>query len=111
KHKFFIDFSKPANDGVFDGSDFDKFLHDKFKVDNKPGNLGENVQISKEGNRIVVSAKTAISKRYLKYLTKKFLKKKELRDWIRVIASSKDGYELRFYNIAYVQDNPQEGQY
>ncbi len=28
--------------------------------------------------------------RYLKYLTKKFLKKHNVRDWLRVIASNKD---------------------
>lgn len=28
--------------------------------------------------------------RYLKYLTKKFLKKHDVRDWLRVIASNKD---------------------
>jgi len=28
------------------------------------------------------------------------LKKNSLRDWIRVVASAKDVYQLRFYNIA-----------
>ncbi len=28
--------------------------------------------------------------RYLKYLTKKYLKKHNVRDWLRVIASNKD---------------------
>ncbi len=40
-----------------------------------------------------------ISRRYLKYLTKKFLKKNNLRDWLRVIANDKDSYELRYFNI------------
>ena len=31
-----------------------------------------------------------IHDRYLKYLTKKFLKKHNVRDWLRVIASNKD---------------------
>lgn len=31
-----------------------------------------------------------MSKRYLKYLTKKYLKKYSVRDWLRVIASNKD---------------------
>jgi large subunit ribosomal protein L22e len=35
----------------------------------------------------------------LKYLTKKFLKKNKLRDWLRVIANTKDTYELRYFNI------------
>ncbi len=39
------------------------------------------------------------SKRYLKYLTKKYLKKNNLRDWLRVVASAKDAYELRYFQI------------
>ena len=45
-------------------------------------------------------------RRYLKYLTKKFLKKHNVRDWLRVIASNKDRsvYELRYFNIADQED-------
>ena len=40
--------------------------------------------------------------RYLKYLTKKYLKKHNVRDWLRVIAANKERnvYELRYFNIA-----------
>ncbi|KAG1826079.1 60S ribosomal protein L22 [Suillus subaureus] len=101
KHRFVIDYSRPATDGVFDGADFEKFLHDRIKVEGKSGQLGENVKIVRDGNsKITVTSNIPFSKRYLKYLTKKFLKKNTLRDWIRVVASSKDVYELRFYNIA-----------
>jgi large subunit ribosomal protein L22e len=31
--------------------------------------------------------------------TKKFLKKQQLRDWLRVVATSKGVYELRFFNV------------
>ncbi|KAK7050844.1 60S ribosomal protein L22 [Paramarasmius palmivorus] len=100
KHKFVIDYSKPAADGVFDGADFEKFLHDRIKVEGKAGQLGDAVKITREGqNKITVSSNIPFSKRYLKYLTKKFLKKNQLRDWIRVVASSKDNYQLKFYNI------------
>jgi len=49
--------------------------------------------------KLTVTSNIPLSKRYLKYLTKKFLKKNSLRDWIRVVASTKDTYQLRFYNI------------
>jgi len=49
KHKFIIDYSKPAADGVFDASDFEKFLHDRIKVEGKAGQLGENVKIARDG--------------------------------------------------------------
>ncbi|KAI0732259.1 ribosomal protein L22e [Fomitopsis betulina] len=100
KHKFVIDYSKPAGDGVFDGAAFEKYLHDRIKVENKTGQLGDNVKIARDGDvKLTVSSNIPLSKRYLKYLTKKFLKKNSLRDWIRVVASGKDSYQLRFYNI------------
>lgn len=45
------------------------------------------------------------SKRYLKYLTKRYLKKNNLRDWLRVVASAHDAYELRYFNINADSDN------
>lgn len=41
-----------------------------------------------------------VSTRYLKYLTKKYLKKNNLRDWLRVVASDKETYELRYFQIS-----------
>ena len=35
----------------------------------------------------------------MKYLTKKFLKKNNLRDYIRVVANGKSSYELRYFQI------------
>jgi len=109
KHKFVVDYSKPAADKVFDGADFEKFLHDRIKVEGKAGQLGDNVKITRDGNtKITVTSNIPFSKRYLKYLTKKFLKKHSLRDWIRVVAASKDVYQLRFYNIAGAGDDDDE---
>ncbi|KAI0735327.1 ribosomal protein L22e [Earliella scabrosa] len=109
KHKFVIDYSRPAGDGVFDGAAFEKFLHDRIKVDGKTGQLGESVKIHRDGDKqVTVTSNIPLSKRYLKYLTKKFLKKNSLRDWIRVVASSKDVYQLRFYNIQAGDDEEED---
>jgi len=40
------------------------------------------------------------------YRTKKFLKKQQLRDWLRVVSTSKGVYELRFFNV--VNDDAEE---
>jgi large subunit ribosomal protein L22e len=48
------------------------------------------------------------SGRYLKYLTKKFLKKQQLRDWLRVVATGKGGYELRFFNVVSEEGDEEE---
>merc|ERR1712048_168603 len=81
---------------------FEKFLKDRVKVNGKAGVLGDSVTITKDKSRIVVTTEVEMSKRYLKYLTKKYLKKHNVRDWLRVVASNKDRsvYELRYFNIA-----------
>ena len=108
-HSFFIDFSGPANDQVLDADAFEKFLHDRIKVDGKPGQLGDAVQITREGEgKIWVKTTIPFSKRYLKYLTKKFLKRAELRDWLRVVATSKPGFEIKFFNVSYDQEEEEE---
>lgn len=74
-------------------------MHDKFKVNGKTGQLANAVEIRRDGAKIAVNGSVHFSKRYLKYLTKKFLKKHQLRDFMHVIASNKDTYELRYFNI------------
>jgi len=48
----------------------------------------------------VTAANLPFSKRYLKYLTKKFLKKSQLKDYMHVVANSKASYEIRYYKVA-----------
>merc|ERR1712228_1136762 len=95
--KYTIDCSQPVDDGIMDAASFEKFLLDK--VNGKTGNLGELVGVSRDKAKVLVQAETAFSKRYLKYLSKKYLKKQQLRDWLHVIANSKTSYELRYYKI------------
>merc|ERR1711998_573657 len=97
--KYTVDCSQPVDDGILDAATYEKFLLDKIKVGGKTGNLGDLVSVSREKAKITVTAETAFSKRYLKYLSKKYLKKQQLRDWLHVIASAKTSYELRYYNI------------
>jgi large subunit ribosomal protein L22e len=52
-NKFFIDFTGPANDGILDASAFEKYLHDHIKVDNKAGQLGDAIKVTKEGEYMV----------------------------------------------------------
>merc|ERR1712216_328239 len=97
--KFAIDYSVPLEDGLFQGDQFERFLMERIKVDGNTGNLGDKVQIAREKTKIFVTAELPFSKRYLKYLTKKYLKKQQLRDYVHVVASSKGMYELRYFNI------------
>ncbi|XP_010556735.1 PREDICTED: 60S ribosomal protein L22-2 [Tarenaya hassleriana] len=99
---FLIDCTKPVDDKIMDIASLEKFLQERIKVGGKPGALGDAVTITRDKSKITVTATSDFSKRYLKYLTKKYLKKHNVRDWLRVIASNKDRnvYELRYFNIA-----------
>ncbi|GMH28405.1 hypothetical protein Nepgr_030248 [Nepenthes gracilis] len=99
---FTLDCSKPVEDKIMDVASLEKFLQERIKVGGKAGALGDAVTITREKNKITVTSDSNFSKRYLKYLTKKYLKKHNVRDWLRVIASNKDRsvYELRYFNIA-----------
>ncbi|KAF7846479.1 hypothetical protein BT93_L4273 [Corymbia citriodora subsp. variegata] len=105
--KFTINASQPTNDKIFDPAAFTTFLQQRIKVEGLTGNLGDNITVTdlKDG-KIEVVAHQEFSGRYLKYLTKKFLKKQQLRDWLRVVSTSKGVYELRFYNV--VGENDEE---
>lgn len=115
--QYTINCSQPVSDKIFDLSAFEKFLHDKIKIEGRTGNLGDQISISQAGDgKIEVVSHIPFSGRYLKYLyvtgrneelqvklnenrTKKFLKKQQLRDWLRVVSTSKGVYELRFFNV------------
>ncbi|CAD6203597.1 unnamed protein product [Miscanthus lutarioriparius] len=100
---FTIDCTKPVEDKIMEIATLEKFLQERIKVaGGKAGNLGEGVTVTRDKTKVTVTSDGPFSKRYLKYLTKKYLKKHNVRDWLRVIASNKDRsiYELRYFNIA-----------
>eukprot|EP00444_Apocalathium_aciculiferum_P030119 CAMPEP_0183432504 /NCGR_PEP_ID=MMETSP0370-20130417/57915_1 /TAXON_ID=268820 /ORGANISM="Peridinium aciculiferum, Strain PAER-2" /LENGTH=123 /DNA_ID=CAMNT_0025618507 /DNA_START=81 /DNA_END=452 /DNA_ORIENTATION=- len=104
--KFTVDCQQPADDNIIEPKDLEKFFNSRIKVDGKTGNLGDKVAITREKSKIHVSAEGAFSKRYLKYLSKKYLKMQQLRDFLRVVATNKTSYELRYFNIN--EDNEEE---
>nr|XP_020441000.1 60S ribosomal protein L22-like 1 isoform X2 [Monopterus albus]XP_020441001.1 60S ribosomal protein L22-like 1 isoform X2 [Monopterus albus] len=98
--RFTLDLTHPVEDGILDSANFETFLKERIKVNGKTGNLGNVVQVGCLKNKINVMSEKQFSKRYLKYLTKKYLKKNNLRDWLRVVALDKETYELRYFQIS-----------
>jgi large subunit ribosomal protein L22e len=51
-----VDYSVPAGDQVFDAAGYEKFLNDRIKVEGKTGQLGDNIQLKRDGkpNRSVL---------------------------------------------------------
>merc|ERR1712065_102755 len=99
--KFTIDCSEPANDQIMDVSGLEKFLHDRIKIAGKTGNLGDTVKITTNEKNVVVTAQPPFSKRYLKYLT---------REYLRIVASqkSRNAYQIKYFNIEAGSDNEEE---
>merc|ERR1712008_111029 len=77
------------------------FLQERVKVNGKTNNFGNQVSLERNKSKITLVSEVPFSKRYLKYLTKKYLKKNNLRDWLRVVAplTAKDTYELRYFQM------------
>merc|ERR1712083_865136 len=92
--KLFIDCTHPMGDGIMNCADFEKYLHERIKIGGKTNNFGKELVMERVKTEICLTSDIPFSKRYLKYL-----KKNNLRDWLRVVASAKDAYELRYFQI------------
>ncbi|CCW69874.1 unnamed protein product, partial [Phytomonas sp. Hart1] len=102
KKVFRIDCNVPVADGIFSEDilrSFEQFFLDNTKLNGRKGKLGEKVRIAVRDNTLSVVTTMAYRKKYFKYLAKKFLKKKELRDWLRILSTGKDTYQLKYFNI------------
>ena len=85
------------------------FLRQTIKVNDKAGNT-KGIEIKVVDKKVTVATATAkITKRYVKYLIKKFLKKNNLREWLRVVSDKKEGFELKFFNVQNDEEEEAEG--
>ncbi|KFO37099.1 60S ribosomal protein L22-like [Fukomys damarensis] len=98
--KFTLYCTHPVKDGIMDAANLKQFLQRRIKVNGKAGNLsGGVVTIERSNSSFTVTFEVPFSKRYLKYLTKKYLKKNNLHDWLHVVANSKESYKLCYFQI------------
>lgn len=99
------------DDKVLDMGQFEKYLNDRIKIKGQTGVLAQNgVTITKDRSKLTVASppELAFSKRQLKYLSKRYLKKQQLRDFLRVVAASKNSYEMRYFRISDVDEGDEE---
>jgi large subunit ribosomal protein L22e len=106
--KFSIDCAKVVEDKVVIMRDFEKYLRERIKVDGKKGNLGTAVSLSSNASAILLTSEIPFSKRYLKYLTKKYLKKVKIAEYLRVVATDKTKYELKYLKIHNDEEEEEE---
>lgn len=79
----------------------------KFKVHGETQKLGKHVKIFKGKQNLRIHSDVKVTKKYIKYLTKKYLKKQMLGEWVRIVTTKKDetvkggvGYKLQYFPIA-----------
>ncbi|TNN07175.1 60S ribosomal protein L22 2 isoform 1 [Schistosoma japonicum] len=94
KKKQALKFSICCSPGVIDEDIIspgilEKYLKEHIKVNKKLNNLGKDIHIERDKSTINITANIPFSKRYLKYLTKKFLKRHKLRDFSESLQSLK----------------------
>lgn len=77
-HKFVLDCTTAETDSILDVGNFEKYLKERIKVNGKAGALGDAVTVGKDKSKIVITSENPFSKRYLKYLSKKYLKKHQV---------------------------------
>lgn len=108
--KYQIDCSRPVEDGIMQMDDFETYLKSRIKVNGRTSSTGQprHLKFERQKYKLLVQSEIPIAKRYLKYLTKKYLKKNNLRDWLRVVSSSKDTYELRYFQINNEDEDEEE---
>ncbi|GLD67262.1 60S ribosomal protein L22 [Lates japonicus] len=87
--KFTLDCTHPVEDGIMDAANFEQFLQERIKVNGKAGNLGGGVvSIERSKSKIAVNSEVPFSKS--KVSCKSIYEKNNLRDWLRVVANTKE---------------------
>jgi len=107
-HRYTVDCAIPVKDGIFDLDNFHLFLVDRFKVDGKVKNFGGKVTIFKEHDQVKFVYEVSSKKTYIKYLTKKYLKKQDLRDYLHCVSTGKGSYQLKYFPITQEEDEKKE---
>ncbi|XP_039481614.1 60S ribosomal protein L22 [Drosophila santomea] len=98
--RFVIDCACVVEDLILDVSDFEKYLKTHIKINNKVNQLKDQVTFERAKNSsLIIHSGVHFSKRYFKYLAKRYLKKHSLRDWVRVVSTAKDTFAMRYFKI------------
>ncbi len=102
--KFYVDFAEVIKNNLVTLEAAIKYLNDNIKLQNLKNHKDKAtfIKISAGGkgdkkNTLCVEVENSVktSKRYIKYLTKRFLKKENILTFLRVISSSTNTYSVR----------------
>ena len=100
---FYVDFNSPCSNNLLTLESATKYLLSNFKVNGLKNKCGESIKVSaidkkdKRKNTIIVQVdnKLQFSKRYIKYLVKKFLRREGIARFLTVSATSPNAYTVK----------------
>ena len=101
--KYSVDFTNPLENKLLTLESVLKYLQTNMKLNGLKGKLGKSILINadekrdKNKNCIVISVDSSIkfSKRYIRYLVKKFLKKEGVAKYLTLSATSPSAYTVK----------------
>lgn len=104
--KFTVDFNQAVSNNLLSLEAASKYLSQHIKVAGLKGKLGDSVKVNqtdkkdRQKNSVVVSVDNTLtfSKRYVKYLVKKFLKRENISLFLRVISNGPNSYLVKLFS-------------
>jgi large subunit ribosomal protein L22e len=104
--KITVDFNQAVTNNLLSLEAARKYLAQNIKINGLKGKLGESVKVAqteqkdRQKNTIIVSVDNTLkfSKRYVKYLVKKFLKRENISLYLRVISNGSGSYLVKLFS-------------
>ena len=101
--KYTVDFNSPVENKLLSLEAAAKYLTSNIKVGGLKGKLGDSVKVLtdsknnkvKNSVQVQVDNKLKFSKRYIRYLVKKFLKKEGVAKYLTLTATSPSAYMVK----------------
>ena len=101
--KFTVDFNAPVDNNLLTLESALKYMQSNMKINGLKGKLGNRIKISmtdkkdKTKNNLVVFVDTTLqfSKRYIRYLVKKFLKREGIARFLTVSSTAPGAYTVK----------------
>ena len=96
--KYTIDFTAPLSNKLLTLESVSKYLELNMKINGLKGKLGDSIKINiSDKNSILIQVESTLefSKKYIKYLTKKYLKKEGIEKYMTINANTPSGYIVK----------------
>ena len=101
--KYTIDFNNPIENNLLTLESVLKYLQSNMKLNGIKGKLGDSIKINatektdKAKNTLIISVDNSLefSKKYIKYLVKKFLKREGIGNFLTISSTSPNAYTVK----------------